>query len=311
MMRTRILGTGRGVPPKVLTNHDLEKIVDTSDTWIAERTGIRERRVLDESLDASDLSAEAARNALAAAEVRAADLDAIIVGTVTPDMPMPASAVLVQKKIGAGTCPAFDLSAACAGFIYGLTIADAMVRTGGYRRILVIGVEVLTRVLDWTDRNTCVLFGDGAGAVIVGPEDGDRGILSTHIQADGTGWEHLYQPLGGKVKMAGRAVFSQAVKNISSSCLHTLEQNKMTAADVDLVVAHQANLRILEAVAQRCGLPMSKFYLNIHKYGNTSSASIPIALDEAVRDGTVKPGMNVLMCALGAGLSWGSAMCRW
>ncbi len=311
MIRTRILGTGRGVPPKVLTNQDLEKLVDTSDAWISERTGIRERRVLDDSLTTSDLAAEAARNALDAAGVAASALDCILVGTVTPDMPMPASAVILQKKLGAGPCPAFDLSAACAGFIYGLGIADAFVRNGQYRRVLVVGVEILTRVLDWTDRNTCVLFGDGAGAVVLGPEDGERGLYSTHLQADGGGWEHLYQPLGGKVKMAGRQVFSQAVKNISSSCMHTLAQNGKTPADVDLVVAHQANLRILEGVAHRCGLPMSKFYLNIHKYGNTSSASIPIALDEAVRDGTVKDGMTILMCALGAGFSWGSALYRW
>ena len=312
MIRTRILGTGRGVPPKVLTNHDLEKMVETSDAWISERTGIRERRVLAEDLAASDLAAEAGRNALEAAGMAPAALDGIVVGTVTPDMPFPASAVLVQKKIGAGPCAAFDVSAACAGFIYGMALADAMVRTGQMRRVLVVGVEVLTRVLDWTDRNTCVLFGDGAGAVVVGPDpEGQRGILSTHITADGNGWESLYQPTGGKVKMAGKSVFSQAVKNISSSCLLTLQQNGMGPGDVDLVVAHQANLRILEAVSQRCGIPMSKFYLNIHKYGNTSSASIPIALDEAVRDGTVKPGMNVLMCALGAGLSWGSALVRW
>ncbi|HKA87142.1 MAG TPA: beta-ketoacyl-ACP synthase III [Haliangiales bacterium] len=311
MIRTRILGTGRGVPPKVLTNHDLEKLVDTSDAWISERTGIRERRVLDESLTTSDLSAEAARNALDAAGVAPSELDCILVGTVTPDMPMPASAVILQKKLGAGPCPAFDLSAACAGFIYGLGMADAFIRGGQYRRVLVVGVEILTRVLEWTDRNTCVLFGDGAGAVVLGPEEDGRGLYSTHLQADGNLWEALYQRTGGKVKMAGRQVFSQAVKNISSSCMITLDHNGKTAADVDLVVAHQANLRILEAVAHRCGLPMSKFYLNIHKYGNTSSASIPIALDEAVRDGTVSDGMTILMCALGAGLSWGSALYRW
>jgi len=312
MIRTRILGTGSGVPPKVLTNDDLAKIVETSDAWISERTGIRERRVIADGLGASDLAAEAGRNALEAAGVLPTALDGIVLGTVTPDMPFPAAAVLVQKKIGAGACAAFDLSAACAGFIYGLATADAMVRNGQMRRMLVVGVEVLTRVLDWKDRNTCVLFGDGAGAGVVGPDpEGQRGILSTHLAADGAGWESLYLPPGGTVKMAGKSVFAQAVKNISSSCLHTLEQNGIGAGDVDLVVAHQANLRILEAVSQRCGIPMSKFYLNIHKYGNTSSASIPIALDEAVRDGTVKPGMTILMCALGAGLSWGSALVRW
>jgi 3-oxoacyl-[acyl-carrier-protein] synthase III len=331
MRKTRILGTGSGIPPKVLTNLDLEKLVETSDAWITERTGIKERRVLDPSRATSDLATDAAREALARAGVSPAQIDCVIVGTISPDMPMPAAAVLVQKKLGVPVGAAFDLSAACAGFIYGLGVADAFIKTGQFRRVLLVGVEVLTRIVDWKDRNTCVLFGDGAGAVVLGPEEQPdkarpRGILSTHMFADGNSWEHLYLPGGGSlnpttqetvaqnlhtVKMNGRAVFAQAVKNIAASCVTALEANHMTAGDVDLVVAHQANLRILEGVAQRCGLPMSKFYLNIHKYGNTSSASIPIALDEAVRDGTVKEGMTLLLCALGAGFSWGSAVVRW
>jgi 3-oxoacyl-[acyl-carrier-protein] synthase-3 len=327
MKTTHILGTGRAVPETILTNADLEKLVDTNDQWIVERTGIRERRVLDPALATSDLATQAAREACESAGVSPKDVDCIIVGTVTPDMPMPATAVFVQQKLGAAPGgAAFDLSAACAGFVYGLSIADAFVKAGQFERVLVVGVEILTRIIDWKDRNTCVLFGDGAGAVLVGPGDGPRGVMSTHIYADGAGWEHLHLPGGGTrhpttkatleenlhvVKMNGRAVFSQAVRNISAACMAALEANAMKAEDVDMVVAHQANLRIVEGVAQRCGLPLEKFWLNIEKYGNTSSASVPIALDEAVRAGKIQPGMRLLFCALGAGFSWGSAMVRW
>jgi 3-oxoacyl-[acyl-carrier-protein] synthase III len=328
MMTSKILGTGRGVPDKVLTNADLEKMVETSDSWIQERTGIKERRILEPERATSDLAAEAARNACAAAGVATADVDCIIVGTVTPDMPFPATAVFVQQKIGARPGgAAFDISAACAGFVYAMSIGDSFIKSGMFKRVLVIGVEILTRITDWTDRNTCVLFGDGAGAVLLGPsEEPGRRVVSTHIFADGNHWESLNQPAGGTrrpashqtieerghfVKMNGKAVFSHAVRNIAQACMTALEHNKLTAADVDLVVAHQANLRIVEGVAQRCGLPMDKFFLNIHKYGNTSSASIPIALDEAVREGRVKEGMWILMCALGGGFSWGSALVKW
>ncbi len=328
MITTKILGTGRGVPDKVLTNADLEKMVETSDSWIQERTGIRERRVLEQPRATSDLAAEAARNACAAAGVPTSDVDCIVLGTVTPDMPFPATAVFVQQKIGAKPGgAAFDVSAACAGFVYAMSIGDAFIKAGQFKRVLVIGVEILTRITDWTDRNTCVLFGDGAGAVLLGPAEGPgRAVVSTHIFADGAQWEHLNQPAGGTrkpashetvekrehfVKMNGKAVFSHAVRNISQACMTALEHNRLGVGDVDLVVAHQANLRIIEGVAQRCGLPMDKFFLNIHKYGNTSSASIPIALDEAVREGRVKDGMWILMCALGGGFSWGSALVKW
>lgn len=325
MLRSRIAGTGKGVPTKVLTNDDLSKMVETNDEWIRERTGIRERRILEEGRSTSDLCAEAAKSALKAAEIEARDVDCIIVATISPDMPMPAVAVTVQQKIGAGACAAFDISAACAGFIYGLSLADAFVKTGQFKRVLVIGVEVLSRLVDWTDRNTCVLFGDGAGAVVVVPSSDDRGILSTHIFADGSGMPYLNIPGGGSmeptsaktveqkrhfVKMNGKPVFTNAVKNISSASMTALEHNKVTGEDLDWVVAHQANLRILEAVAERTHIPLSKFYLNIHKYGNTSSASIPIALDEAVREGKIKANDLILMSALGAGLSWGSALVR-
>ncbi len=327
MMRTRIAGTGRAVPDKVLTNDDLSKLVETSDEWIRERTGIRERRILEEGRSTSDLAAEAGRRACATAEIDPKELDCIIVATISPDMPMPAVAVTVQQKIGAGTCAAFDVSAACAGFIYGMSIADAFIKNGQFQRVLVIGVEILSRVLDWTDRNTCVLFGDGAGAAVLmaSPASEGRGILSTHLFADGSGMPLLNIPAGGSmepasaksveagrhfVKMQGKPVFTNAVKNISRAAQIALESNGKSPADVDWVVAHQANLRILEAVAERVAVPIEKFYLNIHKYGNTSSASIPIALDEAAHEGKIKPGELILMAALGAGLSWGSALVR-
>jgi 3-oxoacyl-[acyl-carrier-protein] synthase-3 len=331
MMRARILGTGKAVPDKVLRNSDLERLVETSDQWIADRTGIRERRILEEGRTTSDLAAEAGRAALEAAECDPAALDAILVCTVTPDVPLPACAVAVQHKLGAKHGAAFDLAAACAGFLYGLGVGDALVRTGAYRRVLVIGVEVLSRVLDWTDRNTCVLFGDGAGAVVLGADGArddrgrERGVLSTHLHADGSYADLLHIPAGGAarptsaatvaardhfVKMNGKGVFAHAVRNISRAALQALEANGVTAADVDQVIAHQANLRILESVAEKTGLPLSKFFLNIERYGNTSSASIPIALDEAVRLGRVKSGDLLLLGALGAGFSWGSSLVR-
>jgi 3-oxoacyl-[acyl-carrier-protein] synthase-3 len=325
-MRTRIIGTGMAVPSKVMTNADIEKLVDTSDQWIVERTGIRERRILEEGRTTSDLAAEAGRNALAAAGIGAHQLDAIICATISPDSPLPATAVFVQQKLGA-SCPAFDMAAACAGFLYGMTVADGLIRTGSFRHVLVIGVEILSRWLDWTDRNTCVLFGDGAGAAVLAAsaEEG-RGILSTHIFADGAQAPLLHIPGGGIscpasmdsvaqrqhfVKMNGRGVFVHAVRNISRASQTAMEANGVGPDDIDWVIAHQANLRIIEGVAEKCKLPLSKFYLNIHKYGNTSSASVPIALDEAVREGKIQPGQLLLFCALGAGFSWGSALVRW
>jgi 3-oxoacyl-[acyl-carrier-protein] synthase-3 len=326
MRKSRIVGTGRAVPERVVTNDDLSRLVETSDAWIHERTGIRERRFLKEGQATSDLAAEAARRALEAAELDPQKLDCIICATVTPDMPLPSTAAFVQHKIGA-SCPAFDLAAACAGFIYGLSVADSFVRAGMYRRVLVIGVEVLSRAMDMTDRNTCVLFGDGAGAAVVAAEEGGaRGILSTHLFADGAGAPLLNIPGGGTaqpptresvearahyIKMQGKAIFTHAVKNISRAAQVALEANQVAPAQVDWVVAHQANMRILESIAERTGVPLAKFFLNIHKYGNTSSASIPIALDEAVRGGQVKAGELVLMAALGGGLAWGSALMRW
>jgi 3-oxoacyl-[acyl-carrier-protein] synthase III len=326
---SRILGTGRYAPAKVLTNSELEHMVDTSDAWISERTGIRERRIAANGELTSDMASAAATLALQAAGLTASDLDMIILATVTGDSPMPATAVHVQQKIGAQQIPAFDISAACAGFIYGLSIGDQFIRTGQMQRILVIGVELLSRVLNWSDRTTCVLFGDGAGAVVLGPagpsDEPKRGVISTKIFTDGSLAGSLTIPGGGsqlplthasldeaknKVQMVGSEVFKVAVKNLTSASKAAIESAGLSAGDIDWVVAHQANLRILTQVASRLDIPLDRFVINIERYGNTSSASIPIALDEAVRDGRIKPGQTVLMCALGAGISWGSALVR-
>jgi 3-oxoacyl-[acyl-carrier-protein] synthase-3 len=324
--RSRILGTGHYLPPVVRTNADLEKMVDTSDAWITERTGIRERRIAPDGVFTSDMATSAAKEALAMAGLAASDIDMIIVGTVTPDMPMPATAAFVQQKLGASNCPSFDLSAACAGFVYGLTIADQFVRSGAMKNVLVIGVELLSRVIDWSDRTTCVLFGDGAGAMVVGPTDGSTsGILSTAIHTDGALAQSLMIPGGGsvtpashpmieqklhKVHMRGQDIFKVAVKNLVSASKNALEAAEMKAEELDWVCAHQANARIIDQVTSRFAVPKEKVLMNIDRVGNTSSASIPILVDENFRAGKIKKGDTVLMCALGAGISWGSALVR-
>ena len=328
MIACRIVGTGRGVPARVVTNEELSKTVDTSYSWIVERTGIRERHILEPALASSDLATEAGRNACRAAGVDPGTVDCIIVGTVTPDCPFPSTATFVQRKLGAaaGGC-AFDLSAACAGFIYGLSIGDAFIRRGQFKRVLVIGVEVLSRIIDWTDRSTCVLFGDGAGAVLLAPDDAPgRGILSTHLYADGNYTDVLYQPAGGSreppslatvaekrhfVKMNGREVYKQAVRNMAAASKAALDANGLTAADVSWVIAHQANIRIIEGVSERVGIGMDRFYINVDRYGNTSSASVPTALDEAIEMKKVKEGDLLVFSALGGGLAWASAAVRW
>jgi 3-oxoacyl-[acyl-carrier-protein] synthase-3 len=311
-MRARIVGTGRALPERVVTNDELARTLDTSDEWIVARSGIRARRILDEGRATSDLSAEAGRAALAAAGLRADELDAIVVGTMTPDTPMPSCAVLVQHKLGA-RCPAFDVNAACAGFVFALATGDALVRARTFRRVLVVGADAMSRVVDWRDRSTSVLFGDGAGAVVLvaDEEAGARGVLSTHLYSDGAQAAALVIPSrDGFLQMNGRVVFAHAVRNLARASQVALEANGFGAADVDQVIAHQANLRILEAVAEKTGIPMAKFFLDIDRYGNTSSASIPIALDEARAAGAVREGQLVLMCALGAGFAWGSALVR-
>jgi 3-oxoacyl-[acyl-carrier-protein] synthase-3 len=328
--RARILGTGHFLPPVVRTNQELECLVDTSDTWIVERTGIRERRLAG-AMTTSEMGALAAREALDMAGLRAVDLDLIVVATVTPDMPMPSAAALVQHAIGAGPCPAIDIGAACAGFIFALTVAEQFIRTGKRHRVLVIGSDTLTKFLDWTDRKTCILFGDGAGAVVLGSSPAldargrTRGILSTSLSTDGSLVPALYIPGGGSahppsaetvgarmhfIRMNGQEIFKHAVKNLVSASHAALAEAAMTTDGIDWVCAHQANQRILDQVAIRLGTTPERMLSNIDRVGNTSAASIPILLDESVRAGKIKDGDAVLMSALGAGVSWGGAVVR-
>lgn len=326
-MRAHIIGTGSYVPEKVLTNRDLEKIVETSDEWIVERTGIRERHMAAPDETTSDMAVKAAIRALELANTRADELELIVVGTISPDMPMPACAAFVAHKLGATKAFAFDLSAACAGSLFGLSVAAQFVETGRVKRALVIGVELLTRIVDWKDRNTCVLFGDAAGAMVVGPSpDPARGLVSTHLHTDGSQTGILCIPGGGSktpvsqqmveqrlqyVSMNGRDVYKFAVRALSDAVNEALVANKLSPEQITHVVAHQANVRIIDAVLDRVKLPREKAFLNIDKYGNTSSASLPMTLDEASRAGRLKPNDTILMMAIGAGMSWGSAIVRW
>lgn len=324
-MRARIVGTGSYVPERVLTNADLERMVATSDSWVVERTGIRERRVAAPGEACSDLGTKAAERALEAAGLAAADLDLILVATCTGDSPLPSTACLIQHRLGAGRAAACDISAACCGFVYALAVGDAYVKTG-LRHVLVVGSEVMSVITDWTDRSTCILFGDGAGAVVLGPSDGDRGILSSHLHSDGNLWDLICVPGGGSrippsekmladglqyIKMKGNETFKVAVKTLEESARETLSANHLSVEDLDLYVPHQANARIIKAVADRLGLPMGKVFLNMDRYGNTSAASIPLALDEAVRAALVKDGNLVMIAAFGSGLTWASALIRW
>ncbi|MCU0662137.1 MAG: ketoacyl-ACP synthase III [Myxococcota bacterium] len=326
-LRSRITGTGSYVADGVLTNQDLERIVDTNDDWITERTGIKERRIASREVASSDMAAAATRNALEMAGLGPNDLDMIICATVTPDRQLPATAAYVQRKIGAtSNCASFDIAAACAGSLYGISIADSFIRTGRAKHVAVIGVELLSRVLDYKDRNTCVLFGDGAGAMILSADQGESGVLSTHLFTDGSLTDILHIPAGGSalptsaetverrmhyVRMEGRDVFKYAVKYLADAAKVALDANAIGADDLSLVVAHQANIRILDAVSKRLGISLDRFILNLERFGNTSSASVPLALDEAVRGGRVHSGDTILMIALGGGISWGSAMVRW
>ena len=324
-MRARITGTGSYVPAKVLTNVDLEHMVATSDQWITERTGIRERRLVTPGEACSDLAVKAAEGALKAAGVSAAELDMILLATCTGDYPLPATACLIQHRIGATRAAACDLSAACCGFVYALSVADAYVKTG-LRHVLVIGSEVMSAITDWTDRNTCILFGDGAGAAVVSASDGERGILSSHLKSDGALCDLIIVPGGGSrnppsekivaermqfIRMKGNETFKVAVRTLEDIARETLAANNLSLKDLDLYVPHQANGRILKSVANRLGLPIEKMMLNLDRYGNTSAASIPIALDEAVQEGRIKEGSLVMIGAFGAGLTWASALIRW
>jgi len=326
VLRSRIISTGSYLPEKVLTNKDLEHMVDTSDEWITERTGIKERRIAHENQSASDLACEASREALNDAGLKAEDLDLIIVATMSGDMPFPSTACILQKKLGAHHAVGFDINAACSGFLYGLHVADGFIKAGLHKRILLVGTEVLSKFTDWNDRNTCVLFGDGAGAVIIETTEEDKGIMSTHINSDGTMWELLYIPGGGSrhpssqesiqnrlhyIKMKGNEVFKHAVRTLGELIVKTLEENKLNSSQLSLLIPHQANTRIIQATADRSGIPMDRVIMNLDKVGNTSAASIPIALDEAVKSGRVRDGDYILLEAFGGGFTWASALIKW
>jgi 3-oxoacyl-[acyl-carrier-protein] synthase-3 len=320
------LGTGHYVPEKLLTNDDLAKMVDTSDEWIVTRTGIRTRHITTDREATSDVASPAALHACEAAGVDPADLDAVILGTATPDMLFPSTACIVQASIGATRAAAFDISAACSGFLFGLSIGMGMIETDRARRVLVLGAETLTKIVDWEDRNTCVLFGDGAGAVVLGPSDEDgRGILSLNYGSDGRLWELLHQPAGGsrmpatiqtvtekkhKIHMAGRDVFKHAVTHMCDAGSRALRDAGHAGSDLDWLFPHQANIRIMEAVAKKLGVPRERVYVNLENYGNTSAASIPIALDEAIRGGLCRKGMLVGLVAFGGGFTWAAAVVR-
>jgi 3-oxoacyl-[acyl-carrier-protein] synthase-3 len=325
--RVRITGTGSYLPRKVLHNLDLEKVLDTSDDWIRTRTGIVERRIAEKDQAASDLAIEAARAALDQAGATAADLDLILMASITPDTACPSGACWLQARLAAHRAVAFDVVAACSGFIFGLSVAEQYLRSGAARTVLLVAAEVMSRTVNWRDRQTCILWGDGAGAAVLGLEDGERGILSIHLHTDGSQGDKLQLPGGGSrttpishesveadlhtIKMEGQEAFKIAVRCFTDVCIEALERNGISAKDVALFVPHQANLRIMEATAHRLGIPLERVAVTIHKYGNISSATVPIALDEANREGRIRPGDLVLLAAFGGGLAWASALIRW
>jgi 3-oxoacyl-[acyl-carrier-protein] synthase-3 len=318
----RITGTGSALPERVVTNADLEKIVETSDEWIRTRTGIQQRHIAADGETTGDLATLAAQRALEAAGVKASELDLIVLGTTTPDIIFPSTACLVQHRLGANGCAAFDVNAACSGFVYALGVADKFIRSGQSKKVLVIGAETLTRMIDWNERETCVLFGDGAGAVVLEASE-EPGIYATCLHADG-GFKHLlYNPVGVsvgfkdepnhgvRIQMAGREVFKVAVKTLDALVDETLQAAGMEASQIDWLIPHQANLRIIEATAKRLNMPMEQVIVTVHMHANTSSGSVPLALDYAVRSGKVKRGQNLLLEAFGGGFTWASALLRY
>lgn len=309
-MNAGILGLGRYLPDKIVTNADLEKIMDTSDEWIRTRTGIEERRIAKDDIDTSDMAYEAAKAALKNAEISAEEIDLILVATVTPDQSFPSVACMIQEKLGAMKAAAMDVSAACAGFMYAMITAQQFIKTGAYKHVLIVGVEKLSKVTNWEDRNTAVLFGDGAGAAVLGPVSEGKGVLSFELGADGTGGKHLLQE-GDFIHMNGREVFKFAVRQMGESSLGVLDKAGLTKEDVDLLVPHQANIRIMEASRERLGLPLEKMTKTVHKYGNTSSASIPMALVEEMEAGRIKDNDLIIMVGFGGGLTWGAIALRW
>ena len=321
-----VLGTGSALPEKIITNADLEKMVETTDEWITTRTGIRERRQAAPHETTSTLSVQAARLALERAAVKATDLDLIICSTISPDMPLPSTAALIQRELGARGCCAFDLAAACSGFLFGMTVAEQFIRTGAARYVLVIGAELLSRYIDYKDRATCVIFGDGVAAAVFGPVEPPSGILAHELHTEGQYADHLFIPAGGTampascqtveqgahfIKMRGNELFKVAVRSLEDVSRHVMAKAGVTTEEIDLFIPHQANQRINEAVRERLGISPEKVYSNISRIGNTSSASIPICLDECVQSGRLKKGDLVLMSAFGAGITWGAVLMRW
>jgi len=321
----QITGTGSAAPRRVLTNFDLEKMVETSDEWIIERTGIKERRIADDGTAASDLSLEASQKAMEEAQIKAEEIDLILIGTVTPDFLLPSTACILQDRLGAKNAAVLDIVAACSGFIYGLSVAQAYILSGKYKTVLVIGVEVLSKITDWTDRDTCVLFGDGAGAAVIQATNSDKGIVATYLSGDGSLANLLHIPIGGSrtpltpeniqqrfhfIQMKGSEVFKSAVRSMGDAAQKVMDIGGVSQQEVDLLIPHQANIRIIEATAKRIKLPMDKVYVNIDRYGNTSAASVPIALDEARKNGKIRNRSNVVLVAFGAGFTWGSAFIK-
>ncbi len=309
-MKAEIKGIGMYVPPRVLTNFDLEKILDTSDEWITTRTGIKERHIAEEWENASDLALPAAKEAIENAGLSPKDIDCVIVATSTPDMTFPSTACFLADKLGCPKPMAFDISAACSGFIYALTIANSFIKSGQFKNVLVVGAEVFSKILDWNDRSTAVIFGDGAGAVVVSASEGESDILAAKMKSDGSHWGSLFCPVGEKLKMRGRETFKLAIKSMETASQKALEKAGLTLNDIKLVIPHQANIRIIKALAERLELPEEKVFSNIHKYGNTSAASIPIAMYEAWKEGRFKKGDYLLLTAFGGGLTWGAIVLR-
>lgn len=321
-----IIGTGYYAPEKILTNFDLEKMVDTSDEWIVERTGIRERRIAEDGVPTSELAFQAAKNALADAKISPEEIDLIIVCTLTSDMVIPSTACLLQDRLGAKRAAAFDLSAACSGFVYGISVGTQFIKSGVYKKVLVVAAETLSKLVDWTDRNTCVLFGDGAGAAVLGEVEEGYGILGIELGSDGAGGEFLTVPASGSlhpataetvanklhyIQMNGSEVFKFAIKIMGEAALKALRDAGLSAGDVDCLVPHQANIRIIKSAAKRLHMPMDKVIVNVERYGNTSAASIPIALAEAAKSGKIKKGDIVVLVGFGAGLTWASCVMKW
>ncbi len=324
-IRSQIIGTGSCLPRKVLTNHDLEKLVDTSDEWITTRTGIKTRRIATKGEETSKLAAGAAEKAMEMAGVEAAELDMIIVGTITPDMTMPSCACLLQKELGAQNAFAFDINAACSGFLFGIDLADKYIRANKGLKALVVGAETLSTRTNWQDRNTCVLFGDGAGAAVLTGNEVGKGMSGSRLYSDGRLWQLLSMEGapsmnpdlvrenndGSYIRMSGKDVFKHAVRSMGDAVNRLLEQENLSTGDLSLVIPHQANIRILNSLAERLKIPVEKVYINMPKYGNTSAASLPIALDEANREGRLKEGDTLLLCAFGGGFTWGASLINW